>query len=329
MKKGKQGRALYSHRMANVSGLVDTGKQTQANSFGPCLKHFFSMEEGASATQINDIVGGCTLGSITEHSDGYDPSVCQRLRNQTTTSLTTGSWAAAGNSDVIIISAGRMRFSSGDNGGTINLYMGVQNANGQLKVQPTHSVFSSGSAIADERPNAISTRYAHECAYRSSDDPDLIVAACMRGNLLEHWYRGTLTDSIEINSTRWNAQTVSAWNNFNPNSNIWFSHGPVGIDVVTCDPVTGLANAAGGDIPCTDTTFGAGGYTRPDGKIECPSLYTGQDGGVVEYAQDYYGFAVLHFADGAPNDLSEALPWMLDQWKTGNKVIWPGWTSLK
>lgn len=41
-----------------------------------------------------------------------------------------------------------------------------------------------------------------------------------------------------------------------------------------------------------------------------------------------YGYAVFEFDGGLPTDWQIAIPWMAQEWKRGNKVIWPGWIGL-
>lgn len=41
-----------------------------------------------------------------------------------------------------------------------------------------------------------------------------------------------------------------------------------------------------------------------------------------------YGYAIFEFENGFPADIDLACIWMAQEWKRGNRVIWPGWIGL-
>lgn len=41
-----------------------------------------------------------------------------------------------------------------------------------------------------------------------------------------------------------------------------------------------------------------------------------------------YGYALFEFTNGIPSDYILACTWMAQEWKRGNKVIWPAWIGL-
>jgi len=47
-------------------------------------------------------------------------------------------------------------------------------------------------------------------------------------------------------------------------------------------------------------------------------------------AQDYFGFLVHHFSDGAPSqsEIIEAMEYHLAQWPVDNKAVYPGWVTV-
>ena len=333
-RKGKGRRSVSSHKMLADRGVIDNGKQTQDNSIGPCVKHFFSCEEGAGTSNMLDIVGSTSIGppgfSGAVLSDGFDTSLVRRLYSGSGTGGLNGTFYQPGSEDTIIIICARSieDTAHGDalRNGFISFYMG--NGNG-MRVQPYYC--SLDNAAGDSIGTPFSFKYGTRTA-----GVDYMFAGAKAGRELIHWADGFETGRASIdeqlNGSDRYADLKPFWDDFLPSSTTRFTHSAYAADVALC--VDGIADPY--PIPetgCESLGFGPDGYIRPSGATEIlgafwPYAVTGNRAIVAEWEQDHYGILICSFKDGLPNDVPEALTWMKEQWLIGNKLIWPGWSAL-
>ena len=311
--------------------MVDSGKQTQANSIGVNCKHYFPCDEGVAPAILTDIAGGVVIDPALETDHSLDTGAANTIRMLSfgTNVGLTGNLVAPGSSDVVLIACGKSRIDIGnadsDYGGFIAFYIGTA-GDAILRVQPYYSTFYSNSVIdpAGTALKTIATPVNKELLTRN-DGQDYIFAAVKRGNKLEHWADGIKTGDNDV--TLGTAEMQTDWNNFAPGNEIRVGHGAYSTDIVLCQ-----ADSLKLDVGNFNCFIYPQHVTRSNGDKEVPGLFKiidGNSNSAGEYAQDIYGLAVFVFEDGAPDDIGEAITWMKEQWVAGNKVIWPGWVSLK
>jgi len=324
---------IVSHYAASQAGITDSGSQTQENSIGPNCKHFFPCSAAdVAASTLTDIVNGVVIDPVaeTDHSVGAGADNTARVQSFGTNVGITGAWTAPGAKDCVLMVCGKSRIDSGsadvDDGGFITVYVGTA-ATQILRAQPYYSTFFSG---ATSDPSSIGLNLIATPMYLPNrtrvDGEDYCFAAVMRGDILEHWADGLLTGTNDV--TKGPSTMQTDWDNFAPGAEFRCSHSAYCLDVMVCKASTGLTDPL--DFPCTIGLVPQA-IIRANGDSEVPGgfkLIPGNAAQTGEYPQDYYGFALFVFENGAPNDVGEAMNWMKEQWSAGNKVIWPGWSTL-
>lgn len=334
MKQGSKhvGRTMSSHKMLADQGITDQGKQTQENSLSPCVKHFFSCEEGPGTDNMLDIIAGMSIGppayAGATVTDGFDTSLVRRLDGGSGTGGMNGTFYQPHEQDTLIVVCARSiddtAFGDIGRNGFINFYMGN---GGGMRVQPYYCTLDSVAG------DAIGTPFTHEYGVRVPGQ-DYMFAGAKAGRNLIHWADGVETGRANVDDGRRSAGLLSWWDDFTPGATTRLTHSAYALDVGLCK--NGIVDPYPiPDTDCAGQGFGPVGYIRPDGSgtevlgIFWPKVDEDNRALVGESAQDFYGILICTFEDGLPDDVPEALVWMKEQWLMGNKVVWPGWSSLK
>lgn len=297
----------------------------QANSIGIVCKHFFPCDEGSGST-ITDIVNGVVIDGIkSDINVSVGDANAMRLLSWpnvdgdagTDTCDITGSWVNPNGKDVVIMACGKARDGGVANGGGhLSFYFGDATANGQLKIQPYYAVFSGDSPTYT---GGMATLRDADYVTRTNGQ-DYIFGAVMRGDTLEHWADGSMTDSKSIRDA--DSYIQAAWDSFNPDGKFKCGHSVANGNINVCQS-DGTLSIGGASCDYSYTGYSV----QPDGDKEHPGSFT-ETIGSTEIAQDYYGLVVFVFENGAPDDVGAAMDWMKAEWTKGNKVIYPGWVSL-
>lgn len=292
MKKGKgKSGARRTHYAIWQSGLTDNGKQLQANSIGVNTKHFFSCESIA-AGQLTDIVAGVVLDA-----DGLDPGAAATLVNQVVdtgaaNTITMQQWA-----NKTLASGSWHAFGADD------VILVVANRATKDPAKAAESAGSCSFYIGDGSGNAILRVQPYLGGWISiaesgndtrTTESASILASSREGE--DHIY-AVVKRTASYVLEHWADGVMTDSKDFSGESATW---------------KTAWDNWS----PSNEWACGHSAFGVPFGANH------------IEYPQDYYGIAVCSFANGAPTDLSEALPWMLTEWVAGNKVMYPGWVSL-
>lgn len=335
----KRRRISLSRKQAATRGILAGDAITQANSItSPWLKHFFDCSEtGVSIPYITDVKGGLRFNAnATDFSDGADVGKNVRLTGWSGETL-TGSWVAPGAKDWIVMACARARGDSSNpdwtaNTGAISFYVGNDgDTNGQIKVHPYYAVFIvAGKQIATPFLESLKTRI---------DGKIYSIAASKKGNILTHYVfydNNIIINSIDITRVLLSSDPtvqniLTIWNNFNPSANMYASHSAYA-DLRVCYQ-NNLTKPDG--IVCSyESEIVKQLYVRSDGGIELSGSWSaipGNSGAITNDAQDYFGFLTGSFEKGLPDDTSEAISWMKNDWTNipkGEKRVYPNWLSL-
>jgi len=334
-RRGRRGSTSRQTLQMSIDRKV--GNESGSRLGGPCLKHFFPMDEETNEFLI-DVKGGIKLLGYGEFGVEMDNGTAPHSKRLLAWSGHGGGWSNEPNTmnlyefagkDVLIVSAGRAVFDipGGGGGGHLSFYIGSSGeATEVLKAQPYYTVFG-GTAVVDGY-NTIATLRNQQYKQLKSGQ-DYVFAGAKAGNFLHHWVNGARTDMADVRKATNEIQT--RWANFKPNyidvDGTWgafkFGHGATGGTINACQPDdTTLANGS-----ACDFTY-EGHQLNVSGNREKPGTFINSLS-PSEVAQDYYGAAVFCFEDGLPDDVPEAIMWMKEQWMAGNKVIWPAWNNLK
>jgi len=315
-----------THKIVNANPrVINTGVMTQANSIGACVKHFFPCDEGAGVTKVTDIVGGVEINPAANngHSVATGSSNTVRMLSWTTVGSDlgiTGTWTQPGGKDCLIFTVAKARTDSGEtcDAGHSSWYVGNPSTS-SLKVQPYYAVFNSLAGAEF----TLATPFYESLKNRVIGD---VYSACAvkRGHSLEHYAEGVKTgevSALDVPSSV--AGFHAAWDNWTPAPSHRCGHSAMGNIKICLPDGTIESDAAACSYVPQQIDRGDGGHEYVGSFINnCVS-------GSNENAQDYYGYLFCVFEDGAPDDIAEATQWMEEQWILGNKVIWPGWVSLK
>lgn len=294
---------------------------TQANSIGPCVRNWISCEEtGGSITQLTDIAKNAVIidsgsGAPNAEISSVIPYALRLFLDQSP-DTTEYAWDTPGTSDNMIMVVGTPRFDNTVNGdedfgGTIEFLIGYfTSGDAQLRVQPYYASWV-------EQSFQIATEYDPTRADLQSGET-YVFAAIRHGNTLEHWRDGVKTSEVDM---------VSLMDECSLDDSLWLNwdsmpavtrtgHSAYGEAVIS---TTAKANLCWG-YPITGTS-----------NVQYPGNFSasgGHNGAVANLSQDIYGMVHFVFTNGTPGDVGTAMVWMRDQWASGNKVIWPGWSTL-
>lgn len=91
----------------------------------------------------------------------------------------------------------------------------------------------------------------------------------------------------------------------------------------------GFSNNGPGEYIIGTTSNGLDYKIAPTGSVDVTNtIKFHKTGASVTNAPSYFGIAMWVFDDGLPGDTETALLWMMNEWRIGNKVLYPGWSSV-
>ena len=326
---------MLTHRMIKDIGLADNGSPTQANSVSPSSRHFLPCSAvDVAAEKLTDVIGDVVVDPAAQSGQSVEAGASNTARVQSFVPggiAIEGGWDAIGSNDAIILVAGKARIDSGSSdsldGGFISFYIGSA-SDVIFRVQPYYATFydSNVSDPYSDGRDTIATPVDNNLLTRV-DGQDYVFASVKRGDVMEHWADGIKTgENYLVNSE--DSQMLSDWRNLQPGADFICSHGAYAKSIGRCDENLESTDPIGFDCHHYSHLV-----TDIRGGVQVPGSFEPLDGntGVTgDYPQDYYGFLYMVFEDGAPNDVGEAMTWMLDDWKNnrvGEKRIYPGWMS--
>lgn len=311
--------ARRTHRMRaknpNASNFSNLAQGISITS--PSLKRFPAFEDSLPSTTIADVKTGADFidTSLTSDvaigagGDSYSMNVGSTTGN---VGVSPANWAAPGNNDWLFFAVIRAIEDPSNPGSGYACYIDIDG----LGVFPYMMRFENISSGGVNRPvytKDLSGNWNYQ--FNGVEDPgypvtgfggwwcdncqgwNLVdgqvysIGGAKRGDWMEHYFDNKLVGKINVEDF---AQTygfdTNRWRNWTPPAGLETSHS--GWSGVGCN------------------------------KDEV--VHT-----IGHYPSDYYGMLQHVFSDGLPNDIEEAMQWMKEQWTAGNKVIWPGWVTLK
>lgn len=316
---------VLTRRSAHQAGATVTGTPTQANSIGPCCKLFFPCDEG-SGNRITDLVHGIAL-DLNEHMT-VSWGVVENAVRGTFGTLTEGTLynKAPTLGDITDIDIGTKDFIIFCNA---NLPDGAKFTAG-FRLGET-SIPVAGPAISFWDTESIS------CFYGGISDS--IAAQTVDGH-----------DDVAMGYAMIrDAGGLKLWHDYDDMANVGSHGGPFGqcswhqevYDTFTEDgnviPVDDMSVDNVEVWECQDNSpvtwrdahavTNLKDLTFTDNLIDLGNSAVAA--GLPDLITSWYGIAIFAFNDGLPADYPEALRWMRRQWEAGNKILWPGWATLK
>lgn len=324
-----------THRMQRAAGLSDTGQMTMQNSIGPCCKMWFPMTE-TSGTTLTDVAGGAvvTPTSLSFVTPGTVRPILGAgfpLSAGVGLTPTSGALPTIGTKDFILFAVQRLS----DATARANTYFGLKNA-----ADDYIGVFDGDGATIRSCVTSLPHAETETFAGQNGSPFNTANAVIRNGSSLGNWVHPDTADAAAQGNTVGSGEVYArvlrneGYIDSNPATYGRYSRNDFGIpDSIIASWQTPL----GGGNPVlsySDLTFGTsvaglpGVWPYIDPTFDVGTITKITAASAVPAANDYYGLALFVFNSGLPSDFKQALRWMKAQWIAGNKVIWPGWTSI-
>lgn len=317
--------ARRSHYSMQANGVVDTGVQTQANSIGACCKLWFPCDEGSGDT-ITDVITGISLQLVNGPTE-TDPVDWSAMANSVEGHFPGG---APTSGDITGLAPGLKDFIflvhngllSGNRGAISDVHLaGTDGSTSKIGISDgeswgwkdtTSSNYFSGQTVTG--PGDITPA------------PSEYVTAIIRSNGYTYfWHDYDLM--VDPNHADAYGYGDCDWGDY------FLSHSVPGFPVMADTgsyKIDGVATVYTASPPnCLLEVYES--VQIPNGNITFASnvMRIGTAPILLELGATRFGIALFVFENGMPSDWQDALRWMRQQWKVGNKVLWPGWSTLE
>jgi hypothetical protein len=305
---------IRTHKMISVrDDLLDNGVMTQANSIGGCVKVFVPCEESVPASSIEDIINSTAFITAAASCGGN----CTLTAGQDSYSIRVGSappdsnlngdpaaWVDPSGKDWMYFAV----MAPTDEGDATDkasraVYIEQALTGAALRLFPYRCTFRTATAPVDDVEcrnlsgvfDGVTPLNSFNCDYceglNFNDGEIHTVAAVKRGNLLEHYVDNALVGRVDVAGyadEQGKSTILTEWNNFNGGDGIELNH----------------SGYSGGGCSADESV----GHARAD----------------------WYGVAQFVFQDGAPiqKKIEHSMSRMEEEWTTGNKAIYPGFSVL-
>ena len=300
-------------------------------TFAP--KHFWDLTQAHTDQFILDRIGNVRVNANPPTAFIIEQALVPNalyLESANYIAATSGTLVAPGGRDWALVHAINARKRPGtaaDEIGISLFSLGTGDATtGEIKCQPYYAAYVDAQG-------SMSSHYAQQFMPLIENN-DYIFAAVKRGDAMEHYVNGFYTGRNEASKNTAGGGTPSGilqnWNNLSLQNNLRFGHSAFG-DIALCrNDGTILQNNSLCNLFLDRGSYaarwayndGVNGSNQTENMVEITANFFGQ---VSEEGTDWYGMLFLVFENQAPDDFHLSLPWMLNEWKNGNKEIWPAY----